>query len=247
VPGSNAWIAMTERKPGYIVVEGPIGVGKTTLARRLARSFDSDLILEAPEENPFLQQFYRDPARTALPTQLSFLFQRARQVQALRQGDMFRPVQVADFLLDKDPLFARLNLSSEELNLYNLVYQQLAIEPPVPDLVIYLQAPAEVLRERIARRRHDYEKNISTAYLARLVDAYVEFFYHYSQSPLLIINAADVDLANGQTEYDALLSMIRNGPVGKQFVNLRAAFQSTEPMRAMTGQGARRGSAEELP
>lgn len=239
-------MAMSERRPGYVVVEGPIGVGKTTLAKRLARSLGSELFLEAPEENPFLQQFYRDPERTALPTQLSFLFQRAKQAQALRQGDMFRPTRVADFMMEKDRLFARLNLTSEELNLYNLVYQQLAIEPPAPDLVIYLQAPVEVLKERIARRRHDYEKNISSAYLTRLVDAYVEFFYHYAQSPLLIVNAADVDLADGQGEYEALLALVRNGPVGKQFVNLRAgAYHPPEPLTAMGGQAPWRATQEE--
>ncbi len=231
---------MSERRPGYIVVEGPIGAGKTTLAKRLARSLDAELILETPEENPFLQQFYRDPERTALPTQLSFLFQRAKQAQAqaLRQADMFRPTRVADFMMEKDRLFARINLTGEELNLYNLVYQQLAIEPPVPDLVIYLQAPVEVLRERIARRRHDYEKNISSAYLTRLVDAYVEFFHHYAQSPLLIVNAAEGNLAEGRGEYEALLAMVRSGPVGKQFVNLRAgAYQHPEPQSEMAGQG----------
>lgn len=237
---------MSEKRPAYIVVEGPIGVGKTTLAKRLARSLDSALFLEAPEENPFLQQFYSDPVRTALPTQLSFLFQRAKQAQALRQGDMFRPTRVADFMMEKDRLFARLNLTSEELNLYNLLYQQLAIEPPAPDLVIYLQAPVEVLKERIARRRHDYEKNISSAYLTRLVDAYVEFFYHYAQSPLLIVNTADVNLADGLREYEALLAMIRHGPVGKQFVNLHAgAYPPPEPLAAIGGQSPRRASQEE--
>lgn len=237
---------MSERRPGYIVVEGPIGAGKTTLAKRLARSLDSELILETPEENPFLQQFYRDPERTALPTQLSFLFQRAKQAQALRQADMFRPTRVADFMMEKDRLFARINLTSEELNLYNLVYQQLAIEPPAPDLVIYLQAPVEVLRERIARRRHDYEKNISSAYLTRLVDAYVEFFHHYAQSPLLIVNAAEANLAQGRGEYEALLAMVRSGPVGKQYVSLRAgACRHPESLSGIPGQGSWRAFREE--
>jgi deoxyguanosine kinase len=212
---------MSDATLRHIVVEGPIGVGKTSLARRLAGSFDSDLILEIPEENPFLQQFYRDPRAMALPTQLYFLFQRAQQMRALRQRDLFQPVTVADFIIDKDPLFARLNLTTYELNLYNLVYQQLAIDAPAADLVIYLQAPVEVLRERIARRRRDYERDISAEYLQRLSDAYVEFFYHYTGSPLLIINAADVDLANGQAEYEALLAMVRDRPVGRQYVNLR--------------------------
>lgn len=237
---------MNERRLDFIIVEGPIGVGKTTLAKRLARSLDSELILEAPEENPFLQQFYREPERAALPTQLSFLFQRAKMAQALRQGDMFRPRRVADFMMEKDRLFARISLTSEELNLYNLVYQQLAPEPPAPDLVIYLQAPVEVLKERIAHRRHDYEKNISSAYLARLVEAYVEFFHHYAQSPLLMVNAAEVNFAEGRGEYETLLAMVRSGPVGKQFVNLDAgARQPAEPLSAMACQGSRRAAQEE--
>lgn len=237
---------MSERRFDYIVVEGPIGVGKTTLAKRLARSLDSELILEAPEENPFLEQFYRNPERSALPTQLSFLFQRAKLARMLRQGDMFRPTRVADFMMEKDRLFARINLTSEELKLYNLVYQQLAPEPAAPDLVIYLQAPVEVLRERIARRRHDYEKNISSAYLTRLVEAYVEFFHHYAQSPLLMVNAAEVNLAEGRGEYETLLAMVRSGPVGKQFVNLRAdAGQPAEPPSAMASQGSWRAAQEE--
>lgn len=212
---------MTNQSLRYLVVEGPIGVGKTTLARRLAHSFHSDLVLEIPEENPFLSQFYRDPRRTALPTQLHFLFQRAQQIKALRQSDMFSPVQVADYLMDKDRLFARLNLTSDELNLYNLVYQQLAIDALIPDLVIYLQAPVEVLRDRIGRRRNEYERDISVEYLQRLIDAYVEFFYYYTQAPLLIVNAADVDLADGQKEYDALLAIVRERPIGRQYINLR--------------------------
>lgn len=213
-------MAMSERALRYIAVEGPIGVGKTSLARRLARSFDSDLILEIPEENPFLQHFYRDPSRNALPTQLYFLFQRARQIQGLRQNDLFKPVQVADFMVEKDPLFARLNLSSEELKLYERVYAQLALDPPTPDVVIYLQAPVEVLKERIARRKFDFERHITTDYLQRLSDAYVEFFYHYTQAPLLIVNAAEIDLANGRSEYESLLASIRSRPVGKQYINL---------------------------
>lgn len=211
---------MTERSLGYVAVEGPIGVGKTTLARRLARSFGSDLILEMAEENPFLKQFYEDPRAAALPTQLFFLFQRVRQVRAMRQSDLFRPVQVCDFLLQKDRLFAELTLSSEELKLYDQVYAGLAMEAPAPDLVIYLQAPVPVLMERIARRGVACEQSISEDYLRRLVNAYVDFFYRYNDSPLLIVNAAEIDLADVEADYEALLALVRNRPVGRQYVNL---------------------------
>jgi len=152
-------------RPDYIVIEGPIGVGKTTLARRLADSFGTELLLEGPDENPFLPRFYEDPAGTALPTQLFFLFQRARQVQSLRQGDMFRPVRIADFLIEKDRLFAELNLGEDELDLYHQVYEQLTLDAPAPDLVIYLQAPVDALMARIRRRGVDYEQGIDEGYL----------------------------------------------------------------------------------
>jgi len=164
----------------YLVVEGPIGVGKTSLAMRLAKTFGGELMLERAEENPFLERFYRDPKGAALPTQLSFLFQRARQLQQLRQGDIFQPMRVADFLLDKDPLFARLNLDDEELKLYEQVYQHLTLDAPRPDLVLYLQAPVDVLSQRIARRGIGYERYIQNDYLTRVVDAYARFFYHYA-------------------------------------------------------------------
>ena len=143
---------MTKGYPDYIAIEGPIGVGKTTLARRLADSFGTDLMLEGAEDNPFLPRFYEDPVSGALPTQLFFLFNRARQIQSLRQADMFRRVGVADFLMEKDRLFAQLTLSDDELALYNQVYEKLTLDAPVPDLVIYLQAPVEVLLKRISER-----------------------------------------------------------------------------------------------
>ena len=172
----------------YLVVEGPIGVGKTSLAMRLAKTFGAELMLERAEENPFLERFYRDPRNAALPTQLSFLFQRARQLQELRQGDIFQPMRVADFLLEKDPLFARLNLDDEELKLYEQVYQHLTLDAPRPDLVVYLQAPVEVLSRRINHRGIGYERLIQQDYLERVTDAYSHFFHHYDSSPLLIVN-----------------------------------------------------------
>ncbi len=205
--------------PGYIVVEGPVGVGKTTLARRLATTFDSDLMLEGPEENPFLKRFYQDPQHAALPTQLFFLFQRAQQLQALRQGDMFQPVQVADFLMEKDRLFAQVTLDEDELRLYEQIYRHLAVDAPMPDLVIYLQAPLAVLLERIRGRNRSYERHIDSAYLQRLVEAYTHFFYQYSEAPLLIINAAEIDLVNSERDYTALLEQVSKVRSGRHYFN----------------------------
>lgn len=205
--------------PGYIVVEGPIGVGKTTLAKRLARAFNSDLLLEKAEDNPFLPRFYRDPKNAALPTQLFFLFQRAQQIESLRQGDLFQPARIVDFLIDKDRLFASLNLDSDELHLYHQVYERLAMEAPDPDLIIYLQAPVEVLLQRIETRAIDYEQQIDEAYLRRVAEAYVEFFYHYDRSPLLIVNTADINLAQGEEDFTLLLERIRDLPSRRHYFN----------------------------
>ena len=163
----------------FIAVEGPIGVGKTTLARKLSEVLDSELILEQAEENPFLERFYQDPKTGALPTQLYFLFQRARQLQELRQSDMFSPLRIADYLMDKDRLFARSTLDEEELRLYEQVYDNLTIDAPKPDLVIYLQAPVSVLAERIKKRGRREEVPISGNYLQTICDAYTDFFYYY--------------------------------------------------------------------
>lgn len=210
---------MADRTLRHIAVEGPIGVGKTTLARRLARSLGSELLLEDADANPFLPRFYEDPKAAALPTQLFFLFQRARQVQALRQGDMFEPLRVSDFILEKDQLFAAQTLSEEELQLYRQVYRSLALDAPAPDLVIYLQAPVPVLMKRIAARGLPHELHIREGYLARLVEAYVEFFYHYAAAPLLIVNAAEVNFAEGARDYDLLLDHLRDLPPGRHYFN----------------------------
>jgi deoxyadenosine/deoxycytidine kinase len=205
--------------PPYIVVEGPIGVGKTSLARRLAEAFDSELVLEQPEENPFLERFYGERRRYALPTQLFFLFQRARQLQALRQGDMFAPRRVADFLLQKDALFARVTLDDDEFELYRQVYEKLAPEIPVPDLVIYLQAPIEVLRERIERRGIGYERGMEPEYLQELVEAYTRFFYRYTDTPLLIINAAEINFVDVEGDLNTLVDRIRETRSGRHYFN----------------------------
>jgi deoxyadenosine/deoxycytidine kinase len=203
----------------YIVVEGPIGVGKTSLARRLAESFNSELILENAEENPFLERFYRNRRNAALPTQLFFLFQRARQIEAIRQTDLFAPVRVADFMIDKDRLFAEINLDSNELSLYEQVYQSLDLDPPVPDLVIYLQAPPSVLRRRVASRGIPYEQQLDEEYLERLGNAYAKFFYEFDAAPLLIVNAANIDPVHRETDYQELLRAICRMKHGRQFFN----------------------------
>ncbi len=211
---------MEQRKtPGYIVVEGPIGVGKTTLAKRLAESFGSDLLLEGADENPFLDRFYQDPRAAALPTQLFFLFQRARQLQAWRQGDMFAPVRVADFLMQKDRLFAQLTLDDDELRLYEQVYETMTLDAPAPDLVIYLQAPVEVLHQRIARRGRGYERHLAPDYLARVAEAYMQFFYQYDAAPLLIVNAAEINLAENDADYALLLERVRSIRSGRHYFN----------------------------
>ena len=205
--------------PSYIIVEGPIGVGKTSLARRLADTFGSELLLERAEENPFLERYYQNPRPMALPTQLSFLFQRVQQLQALRQGDLFRPKLISDFLLEKDPLFAQLTLDDDELRLYEQVYRHLNLTPPAPDLVIYLQAPVEILIERVKKRGVAYERWIESAYLQRLADAYADFFYHYDQSPLLIVNAAAIDWVGNESDYRQLVDYIRHTRSGRHYVN----------------------------
>lgn len=210
---------MTAKLPGFIAIEGPIGVGKTSLATKLAASLECDLVLERAEENPFLERFYRDPVNAALPTQLYFLFQRARQIQEMRQSDLFAPVRVSDFLLEKDRLFAQLTLSDDEFWLYEQVYKQMSIDAPVPDLVVYLQAPVDVLVERVQRRGIDYEKKIRPEYLGRLSDAYMQFFYRYDRSPLLIVNAESIDPINNPQDYQLLLDRIVNAGAGRQFFN----------------------------
>ena len=194
--------------PRYIAVEGPIGVGKTSLAKRLAKSFNYEILLEKSEDNPFLERFYRDPRQMALATQLFFLFQRAQQIQDLRQDDMFEPVRVADFLMEKDRLFARQNLDTDEFKLYQNVYEHLTIDAPQPDLVIYLQAPVEVLIERIQKRGIHSEQLIEKCYLENLSNAYTEFFYYYDDSTLLVVNSAEIDLVNNDEDYDQLLDYI---------------------------------------
>ena len=214
---------MNSDRPAYIVVEGPIGVGKTSLARRLAESFETDLVLEGADENPFLERFYQDPRSGALPAQLFFLFQRVRQIESMRQADMFQPVRVADFLLEKDRLFAELTLDAEELKLYDQVYQHVTTDAPVPGLVIYLQAPENVLLKRIARRGIKYERKIDADYLRRLSEAYARMFLHYDAAPLLIVNAAHINLVDHDGDYEALLEQIHVTKTGRHYFNPMSA------------------------
>jgi deoxyguanosine kinase len=192
----------------YIVVEGPIGAGKTSLARRLAAHLQGDLLLEAPDENPFLERFYEEPARHALATQLFFLFQREQQLHDLKQIDLFGRVTVSDFLFDKDALFARLNLADDELHLYQQIYAQLAPQAPLPDLVIYLQASRQQLLERVRRRDVSYERNIEENYLTRLADEYRRFFYQFDAAPLLIVNSDRLNFVDSDADFDLLLRRI---------------------------------------
>ncbi|HFD81105.1 MAG TPA: deoxynucleoside kinase [Gammaproteobacteria bacterium] len=205
--------------PRFIAVEGPIGVGKTSLARRLAETFGSELLLEGAADNPFLERFYRNPRAAALQTQLFFLLQRAQQMQELRQDDLFEPVRVADFLMDKDRLFARLTLDAEEYRLYEQVYEHLAPDVPRPDLVIYLQAPVEVLLGRIRKRGIASEQAMEPAYLRSLCDAYLRFFHYYDEAPLLIVNAADINLVDSDSDYRALLEQMEQVKSGRHYFN----------------------------
>jgi deoxyadenosine/deoxycytidine kinase len=213
------------KSPGYIVVEGPIGAGKTTLVKRLAESFQCDLMLEAPEENPFLERFYREGKQAALPTQLFFLFQRAQQLQGLRQNDLFRSqALVSDFMLDKDRLFAQATLDKDELELYDKVFEKMSLEAPRPDLVVYLQAPADVLMQRVRRRSNPIEQGIEQEYLKRLCDAYTEFFFHYDASPLLIVNASQLNPVDREEDYQLLLQQIQGIHSGRHYFNPEPAL-----------------------
>ena len=205
--------------PKYIAIEGPIGVGKTTLANKIATTFNYDAFLEQPAENPFLKNFYRNPSQSALATQLFFLFQRMQQIQDLKQRSLFETVRVADFLIEKDRLFAEVTLSNEEMDLYDKVYDHITLDAPTPDLVIYLQAPIDVLKERITKRGNINEKYLTLEYLEKLNDAYSRFFLDYNDAPLLIINAADINLESNESDYESLITTIMSNPKGKNFIN----------------------------
>ena len=203
----------------YIVIEGPIGCGKTTLARLLSEKFNVQLLSEKAEENPFLPRFYQDAQRYALPTQLFFLFQRSRQISDMNQRDMFIAPTVADFFLEKDPLFARLNLDDEEYTLYHQIYTHLQLKSPKPDLIIYLQTPVDELAERIEERNISYEQEIPREYIERLADAYSEFFHSYDASPVLIVNNEKLNITKDETALNLLIERIGQIQSSREYFN----------------------------
>ncbi len=203
----------------HIVVEGPIGVGKTTLTHKLAQEFGFDALLEQPTENPFLERFYDNPEQFALQTQLYFLFQRVKQLRSLSQNDMFSRGVVSDFMLEKDPLFAELTLETDELGLYQEVYKALSPQVPVPDLVVYLQASRETLQRRIARRGVSYEQKIHPDYLLSIADAYSRFFLNYYNAPLLIVNAENLNFLENEEHFSILVEQIKRAGQGREYFN----------------------------
>jgi deoxyguanosine kinase len=206
----------------HIVIEGPIGAGKTSLARKLGVACGAYLLLEQPGANPFLERFYRDGRRYALPTQLFFLFQRVQLLDGLKQLDLFHSLVVGDFLLEKDPLFARLTLADDEMRLYETILTQLAPAVPAPDLVIYLQAQADTLIDRITRRGDPVEASISEAYLRSLTDAYTRFFHQYDAAPVLMVNTEHLNPIERDTDFELLLSRIGKMRGRREYFNLAA-------------------------
>ncbi len=203
----------------YIVVEGPIGSGKSTLAKILANRFSVNFLNEKAEKNPFLPKFYEDMKRYALSTQLFFLFQRADQIQKISQKDMFKESTIADFFLEKDPIFAKINLDEEEFNLYHQIFSHLQLKVPKPDLVIYIQTSVETLKKRIKERNIDFEINISTAYLEAVAESYSQFFHSYNHSPVLILNNENLNILNDKNAIDLLIEKIINIKSNREFFN----------------------------
>ncbi|MFI5397385.1 MAG: deoxynucleoside kinase [Candidatus Binatia bacterium] len=200
----------------YIVVEGPLGVGKTTLARLLAEEFEARAVLEQVEENPFLRKFYEDPGTYAFQTQLFFLLSRYRQQRALAQQDLFNQHTVSDYLFAKDQIFAQATLEPDELALYRQLFNLLDSRLPKPDLVVYLQARGDVLMERLRKRDRDYERRIAPEYVERIAEAYRNFFFYYEETPLLVVNSSDVDFMARPDDLADLVREIRNMGHGVQ-------------------------------
>ena len=209
-------------KHRYIVVEGAIGSGKTSLATRLAERLNANTVLEDAQANPFLPLFYRDMRRYALPAQLFFLFQRVKQLESLKQPDLFGKPTIADFALAKDSLFAQLTLDDAEYQLYAKIHDHVRPQAPVPDLVIYLQASVETLVHRVKKRGHAMEHGMTEEYLRALSEAYARYFHHYSDSPLLIVNSERLNFADDPAHLDLLLERIDKMRGGREFFNARA-------------------------
>jgi deoxyguanosine kinase len=206
----------------HIVVEGPIGAGKTSLARKLAARMGAELVLENPDDNPFLTRFYEDRRRHALPVQLFFLVSRVEQARRLSQGELFSPATVSDFMLEKDPLFARLTLDDAEFRLYRQLYDGLRPQAASPDLVIYLQAKPAALMERVKKRGRTYERQLGEAYLEDLARAYSEFFYHYDSAPLLTVNSEHLNFADREADFELLVERIQDMRGAREFFNMGA-------------------------
>jgi deoxyadenosine/deoxycytidine kinase len=211
---------MSLSKYRYIAVDGPIGAGKTSLARRLAERLHGEPLLERPGDNPFLPRFYENMTRHALPTQLFFLFQRIGQLTELAQLKLFSGVSIADFLLEKDPLFAQLTLTGDELGLYQRIYDALSPQAPRPDLVIYLHADIDTLHDRVRKRALDYEAPISREYLAALADAYSRFFYHYTGAPLLVVNSERLNFVDSNRDLELLVEHIAAMRGAREYFNV---------------------------
>ena len=203
----------------FVVVEGPVGSGKTSLAKRISEHVNGKLILEEPERNPFLENFYKDPRSNALPTELSFLFQRSKLLENINQEELFSSTNVTDFLFDKDQIFIEMNLTQEEIELFNKVKDSLSVKLPEPDLVIYLQAPVDVLMTRINMRSPSIDTLIDKAYLEKLADAYANFFYYYESSPLLVVNAESIDPIHNDDHFQMLFTELVSVKYGKHFFN----------------------------
>jgi len=203
----------------YLVVEGPIGCGKTSLAQKLGQRLGASLLLEDPKANPFLPLFYRDMRRYALPTQLFFLFQRVGQLEGLKQPALFEKPTVADFTLAKDPLFARLTLDDAEFQLYSRIYEHVKPQAPAPDLVVYLQASVDTLIHRVRRRGTPMESGIDEDYLRRISEAYTRYFLDYADSPLLIVNSERLNFVERPEDLDLLIARMHSMRGGREFFN----------------------------